>query len=125
MDTIRQLARETKVTVVASVHQPSTETFNLFDDLLLLAPGGRTVYYGPRDAAVDYFAGIGKPCPAYYNPADYFLDMINTDFIEDRSEAKKTIDDLVEAYRNRDQGKDALQVGLRLCFASLYSDVSG
>lgn len=99
METIRNLARETKVTVIATIHQPSTETFQLFDDLLLLAPGGRPVYFGAREKAIDYFASLGKPCPPYFNPADHFLDLINTDFIEDREVAAKQIESLVAAWK--------------------------
>lgn len=36
------------VTVAAVIHQPSYETFCLFDDLLLLAKGGVLVYCGPQ-----------------------------------------------------------------------------
>lgn len=31
------------------IHQPSWETFCLFDDLILLAKGGLTAYYGPQE----------------------------------------------------------------------------
>jgi hypothetical protein len=36
------------VTAAAVIHQPSCEIFEMFDDLLLLGKGGRTVYYGPQ-----------------------------------------------------------------------------
>lgn len=36
------------VTVAAVIHQPSYETFCMFDDLVLLAKGGRTAYCGPQ-----------------------------------------------------------------------------
>lgn len=34
--------------MVAVIHQPSYETFSLFDDLVLLAKGGLTAYCGPQ-----------------------------------------------------------------------------
>lgn len=37
------------VTVAAVIHQPSWETFCLFDDLILLAKGGLTAYAGPQE----------------------------------------------------------------------------
>lgn len=45
---LQRVAR-TGVTVAAVIHQPSWETFCLFDDLILLAKGGLTAYYGPQD----------------------------------------------------------------------------
>jgi ABC-type multidrug transport system ATPase subunit len=46
MSRIAMLARREGMTVVASIHQPSTEVFSLFSSLCLLAYG-RTVYFGP------------------------------------------------------------------------------
>lgn len=64
--------------VLCTVHQPSSLLFQRFDRLLLLAKGGRTVYFGDvgRDAHVllDYFARNGGPkCPTGTNPAEYML----------------------------------------------------
>eukprot|EP00117_Sycon_ciliatum_P020212 scpid69567/ scgid4733/ Protein white len=50
-------------TILCTIHQPPTEVFNCFDDLLLLAEG-RTAYLGPRAAAVSYFSNIGYSCPS-------------------------------------------------------------
>lgn len=58
-------------TVVATIHQPSTEIFNLFDDLVLLSRG-RMAYMGPASQSVAYFASRGYQCPQYSNPGDYF-----------------------------------------------------
>lgn len=44
--TVRNIADSGR-TVVVTVHQPSIDIFNAFDSLLLLARGGRTVYFGP------------------------------------------------------------------------------
>lgn len=37
-------------TIIASIHQPSSEVFALFDNLCLLS-SGRTVYFGPASTA--------------------------------------------------------------------------
>ncbi|XP_027349230.1 ABC transporter G family member 15-like [Abrus precatorius] len=65
--------------VICSVHQPSSETFNLFDDLLLLS-SGETVYFGEVKMALKFFADAGFPCPIRRNPSDHFLLCINLDF---------------------------------------------
>lgn len=65
--------------VVASIHQPSTDTFKLFDKLLLLSQG-KTCYFGPVIEMSGYLANIGINMPAYTNPAEFVLDITNADF---------------------------------------------
>ncbi|KAF7813386.1 ABC transporter G family member 11 [Senna tora] len=76
--TLRALARDGR-TVIASIHQPSSEVFELFDQLFLLS-GGKTVYFGQASEAYEFFAQAGFPCPALRNPSDHFLRCINSDF---------------------------------------------
>ncbi|KAL2565411.1 hypothetical protein AAZV13_19G105800 [Glycine max] len=65
--------------VICSIHQPSSETFDLFDDLLLLSIG-ETVYFGEANMALKFFADAGLPFPSRRNPSDHFLLCINLDF---------------------------------------------
>lgn len=64
-------------TVIAVIHQPSTEIFNLFDDVMFMSKG-QIVYHGPIDACNDYFSKQGHKCPADYNPADYIMYLLQT-----------------------------------------------
>ncbi|XP_043700169.1 ABC transporter G family member 11 [Telopea speciosissima] len=76
--TLRGLSRDGR-TVIASIHQPSSEVFELFDRLYLLS-GGKSVYFGQASEAYEFFAQAGFPCPALRNPSDHFLRCINSDF---------------------------------------------
>ena len=49
--TLRGLSRDGR-TVIASIHQPSSEVFELFDRLYLLS-GGKTVYFGQVSEAYE------------------------------------------------------------------------
>ncbi|RZB70850.1 ABC transporter G family member 11 isoform F [Glycine soja] len=69
-------------TVIASIHQPSSEVFQLFNNLCLLS-SGKTVYFGPASAASEFFASNGFPCPPLMNPSDHLLKTINKDFDQD------------------------------------------
>lgn len=67
--------------VLCTIHQPSSMLFQRFDRLLLLAKGGRTVYFGEigrnSGTLVDYFVRNGGPeLPAGANPAEYMLGVI-------------------------------------------------
>ncbi|KAI4351451.1 hypothetical protein L6164_005820 [Bauhinia variegata] len=75
---IRALRREALegVNVCLVVHQPSHTLFNMFDDLVLLAKGGLTVYHGPINEVEGYFAALGIVIPERINPPDYFIDIL-------------------------------------------------
>ncbi|MED6163151.1 ATP-binding cassette sub- G member 1 [Stylosanthes scabra] len=48
---------------------------------------GRTVYFGPASAAIQFFASNGFPCPALQNPSDHMLKTINKDFDQENEVA--------------------------------------
>jgi ATP-binding cassette, subfamily G (WHITE), member 2 len=50
----------------------------MFDRVLLLSEG-RTIFLGPARDALGYFAAHGFKTPAYFNPADFFLDVLSPD----------------------------------------------
>uniref|UniRef100_A0A8C1Y5B1 ATP-binding cassette, sub-family G (WHITE), member 2a n=1 Tax=Cyprinus carpio TaxID=7962 RepID=A0A8C1Y5B1_CYPCA len=107
-------------TIILSIHQPRYSIYRLFDSLTLLL-GGRLVYHGPAQDALDYFSQIGYTCEPHNNPADFFLDVINgdstavalnnlsNDFMatdEQLSSSLKGIEDrLVEEYKNSASNK--------------------
>lgn len=48
----------------------------MFDDLILLAKGGITVYHGPVKKVEEYFAGLGITIPERVNTPDYLIDIL-------------------------------------------------
>ncbi|KAI0480152.1 hypothetical protein GGR56DRAFT_671296 [Xylariaceae sp. FL0804] len=77
---LRGVARRNNLIVIASIHQPSTSTFNLFDKLLLLS-GGRPHYFGPVGGVADFYAQqCGWAIPSRTNPAEFLLEAVSTDF---------------------------------------------
>lgn len=67
--------------ILCTIHQPSAMLFQRFDRLLLLAKGGKTVYFGPvgknSNILMDYFVRNGGPAlPANGNPAEHMLTVI-------------------------------------------------
>ncbi|ETO28637.1 ABC transporter family protein [Reticulomyxa filosa] len=70
--------------VIATIHQPSSEIWNLLDELCLLAEG-HCVYFGPTKNVLAYFKSIGYDCPQFTNPADFVINSIQSNskfFIE-------------------------------------------
>ncbi|KAJ5572353.1 hypothetical protein N7535_006013 [Penicillium sp. DV-2018c] len=82
-NTVRFLRRlaDAGQAVLVTVHQPSAQLFAEFDQLLLLAKGGKTVYFGPiGENAADvksYFSRHGTPCPPETNPAEHMIDVVS------------------------------------------------
>eukprot|EP00921_Rhytidocystis_pertsovi_P007677 GHVQ01012717.1.p1 GENE.GHVQ01012717.1~~GHVQ01012717.1.p1 ORF type:complete len:511 (+),score=48.38 GHVQ01012717.1:423-1955(+) len=75
VDVLKELADHGR-TVVCTIHQPSSAVFERFSKLLLLCEG-RLIYYGSRRAGIQWFRHLGLVCPAYANPADFFIDCIS------------------------------------------------
>ncbi|URE02914.1 ABC-2 type transporter, partial [Musa troglodytarum] len=107
MDRITRLARREGMTVVAAIHQPSSEVFQLFHGLCLLAYG-RTVFFVAASMANEFFASNGFPCSPLRNPSDHYLRTINKDFDKDIEEdyqsnprsTAEAIEILVKSYRS-------------------------
>ncbi|KAK2076469.1 hypothetical protein QBZ16_000994 [Prototheca wickerhamii] len=79
MATVRNVVN-TGRTVVCTIHQPSLDIFEAFDELLLLKPGGRCIFFGPigfeSKALTSYFSGTKgvEPIKPGYNPANWMLE---------------------------------------------------
>ncbi|KAL0319186.1 UNVERIFIED_CONTAM: Pleiotropic drug resistance protein 1 [Sesamum angustifolium] len=95
MRTVRNTV-DTGRTVVCTIHQPSIDIFEAFDELLLMKRGGQEIYVGPLGPGschlIQYFEGIqGVPkIRDGYNPATWMLEvtssaqemMLGVDFAE-------------------------------------------
>lgn len=90
---VRNIAKKHNLLVIASIHQPSTTTFELFDKLLLLSRG-RTVYNGPVSDVKEYFDSMGYKMPLYMNPAEFVIELVNTDFARNQEKATEQLDNI-------------------------------
>lgn len=63
-------------TTVVSLLQPAPETYELFDDIILIAEG-QIVYQGPREFVLDFFAFMGFKCTKRKNVADFLQEVSN------------------------------------------------
>ncbi|CAN1275846.1 Pleiotropic drug resistance protein 1 [Linum perenne] len=80
MRTVRNTV-DTGRTVVCTIHQPSIDIFEAFDELLLMKRGGQVIYGGPlgrhSHKLVEYFEAVpGVPkIKDRYNPATWMLEV--------------------------------------------------
>jgi ABC-type multidrug transport system ATPase subunit len=74
MSAVRKLCDEGGRAVICTIHQPSIDTFELFDELLLLSEG-RVIYNGRREGAKGYFNELGYVNEKDSNPADFICEV--------------------------------------------------
>ncbi|XAR52748.1 hypothetical protein NMG60_11020974 [Bertholletia excelsa] len=73
---LQQLAHITDATIVVALLQPAPETFDLFDDLILMAEG-KIVYHGPQSQVLEFFEECGFKCPERKGVADFLQEVIS------------------------------------------------
>lgn len=61
-------------TAVISLLQPAPETYDLFDDIILLTDG-KIVYQGPREHVLEFFESMGFKCPERKGVADFLQEV--------------------------------------------------
>nr|XP_022308826.1 protein white-like isoform X1 [Crassostrea virginica] len=90
-------------TIMCTVHQPSSEVFELFDEIILMAEG-KVAFSGPVTQALDFFKSVGHPCPINYNPANHFI--LTLAIIPGfESECKGRVEKMCESYDNSQASK--------------------
>ncbi|XP_061351458.1 pleiotropic drug resistance protein 3-like isoform X2 [Gastrolobium bilobum] len=73
---LQHLVHITDATALISLLQPAPETFDLFDDIVLMAEG-KIVYHGPRDYILQFFEDCGFKCPQRKGTADFLQEVIS------------------------------------------------
>ncbi|KAJ1685330.1 hypothetical protein LUZ63_016720 [Rhynchospora breviuscula] len=71
---IRQATQILGGTTVVALLQPAPETYELFDDILLLSEGW-IVYQGPRGHVLEFFELMGFKCPERKDVADFLQEV--------------------------------------------------
>ncbi|KAL0436323.1 UNVERIFIED_CONTAM: Pleiotropic drug resistance protein 2 [Sesamum radiatum] len=71
---MRQMVHINDITMVISLLQPAPETFDLFDDVILLSDG-QIVYQGPRENILEFFEYVGFRCPERKGVADFLQEV--------------------------------------------------
>ncbi|XP_042513197.1 ABC transporter G family member 31-like isoform X2 [Macadamia integrifolia] len=133
MRTVRNTV-DTGRTVVCTIHQPSIDIFEAFDELLLMKRGGQVIYGGKlgknSQIMIDYFQKISGiyPITTGYNPATWMLEIttpaaeqrIGQDFahIYRNSDKYRELEALIESLSNPPIGSEPLK------FSSTYAQDS-
>ncbi|KAH9780878.1 ABC transporter G family member 40 [Citrus sinensis] len=74
VNSLRQNIHILNGTAVISLLQPAPETYDLFDDIILLSDG-QIVYQGPCELVLDFFESMGFKCPERKSVADFLQEV--------------------------------------------------
>ena len=74
---LQQIVHLGEATILMSLLQPAPETFELFDDIILLSEG-QIVYQGPRDFVLEFFESCGFRCPERKGTADFLQEVTSS-----------------------------------------------
>lgn len=76
LNSLRQSIHILNKTALISLLQPAPETFNLFDDIILISDG-YIVYQGPRENVLEFFEYVGFKCPERKEVANFLQEVLN------------------------------------------------
>ncbi|WRX34809.1 ABC transporter-like [Theobroma cacao] len=113
VNSLRQFIHILNGTAVISLLQPASETYDLFDDIILLSDG-KIVYQGPRENVLEFFEYMGFRCPERKGVADFLQEVTSIKDQEQYWENKEqpyhfvTATDFAEAFQS-------FHIGRKLC----------
>ena len=96
--TLKKLASKGR-TIVTTIHQPRSEIWDFFDNLIVLSKGS-PVYSGPIADCIPWFDEQGYKLPPFVNPAEHVIDVAAVDNRTPELEEETTfrVDALKEAW---------------------------
>ncbi|XP_078438732.1 pleiotropic drug resistance protein TUR2-like [Wolffia australiana] len=74
VNSLRQSVHILGGTALIALLQPAPETYDLFDDILLISDG-QIVYQGPRENVLEFFESMGFQCPERKGVADFLQEV--------------------------------------------------
>ncbi|KAI3419000.1 uncharacterized protein J3R85_013510 [Psidium guajava] len=110
VNSVRQYVHIMDGTALISLLQPAPETYDLFDDIMLLSDS-QIVYQGPRELVLDFFESMGFKCPERKGVAD-FLQEVTSRKDQQQYWARKdepyhfiTVNEFAEAFQSFHVGR--------------------
>ncbi|KAA3475149.1 pleiotropic drug resistance protein 3-like [Gossypium australe] len=101
---LQQLTHITEASLLVSLLQPAPETFDLFDDIILMAEG-KIVYQGPRSSVQEFFEHCGFRCPERKGVADFLQELLSEKdqaqywYRKDQPHSFVSIDNFIVAFK--------------------------
>ncbi|XP_020287473.1 protein brown-like [Pseudomyrmex gracilis] len=62
--------------VFCTIHQPGMSIYSIFSHVILMADG-KSVYFGTRERATEFFESQNYRCPANYDESEYYVNILS------------------------------------------------
>ncbi|XP_075237816.1 uncharacterized protein LOC142334036 [Lycorma delicatula] len=106
-------------TVLCTIHQPSSELFELFHQIILVADG-RIAFIGPTHTALEFFKSQGYECPVSYNPAEFLISTLAA-YPGSENTSKQAVKRICDQFAVSDYAREIeIKVQLELHMATSY-----
>uniref|UniRef100_A0A182FFZ5 Uncharacterized protein n=1 Tax=Anopheles albimanus TaxID=7167 RepID=A0A182FFZ5_ANOAL len=77
MATLQALCVNGRRAVVCTIHDPPSQVFQYFTDVILMQETGTILYQGPTVSMRTFFSSIGRTLPDRGNPADFYFQLVS------------------------------------------------
>ncbi|KAL8547629.1 hypothetical protein ACS0TY_007090 [Phlomoides rotata] len=110
VNSIKQSVHILQLTAVIALLQPAPETYELFDDIILLSDGV-IVYQGPRENVLEFFESMGFRCPERKEVADFLQEVTSRKdqqqywFHRDKPHSFVSVEEFSEAFWSCEIGR--------------------
>jgi ABC-type multidrug transport system ATPase subunit len=103
IEMLASLAKEGR-TIILTIHQPGSNLFQWFDNILILARGGFPVFSGKSVDMLPYFSTVGFQCSENTNPTDFALDLITINLEASQKEglSRDKVEGLITEWQQRE-----------------------
>uniref|UniRef100_A0A8R1DYM5 ABC transporter domain-containing protein n=2 Tax=Caenorhabditis japonica TaxID=281687 RepID=A0A8R1DYM5_CAEJA len=105
---LKKLAESRNMTILLTIHQPSSQVFELFDSIYMMV-NGKTAFCGNQSTAEKMWAELDLPIPMNFNPCDHYLATLSIRNAQEETLKKRQIREICDTFQNSEHGKSVFK----------------
>nr|QNH67968.1 ATP-binding cassette transporter subfamily G-like protein 2 [Brachionus plicatilis] len=119
IECMKSLAKQGR-TIICTIHQPSSEIFELFDRLCLVSDG-KLAFNGPINKCNQFFESQGYQVPVNYNPAEFYVKTLA--FVpSDKENSLEKLKKICDGYEKSDYYQNLTREIKEVCDNKSFQD---
>ncbi|CAI2349556.1 unnamed protein product [Caenorhabditis sp. 36 PRJEB53466] len=105
---LKKLAASRNMTILVTIHQPSSQVFALFDSVYMMV-NGKVAFCGSQSSAEKMWAELDLPIPMNFNPSDHYLATMSIRDPREESAKRKQIATICNTFMYSESGKEVFR----------------